>query len=123
NILIPYNIDSIGESIPFPEITSQTFHLYWESFMDFPMKSNPGPNDYYLARIPSYVDTVYLSFGKVQCTYSDLTSNIKDTVGLNFPGTVLDFKNLIDLIKDRNPSMEFMLSIQQSTPELWMPEP
>lgn len=116
-------LDTMCEFDEIPDSSGKTFHLYWESFFDNPNRINPVADDYYLAKVPSYVDVVYLSFGKVQCSYVDLSSDIKDTVGLNFEGTCNDFKKLIDLVKSRCPNIKFMLSLQQSTPEEYIPEP
>lgn len=103
----------------------QTFHIYWDSWLDQPMKevADMQPDDFYLSRIPDYVAAVCLSFAVPQCSYAGTSSNIKATVGLNFPGSVTLFQQTIALLKTRNPSIKVYVAVQQNTPEQAYPNP
>lgn len=105
--------------------TGQTFHIYWDSWLDQPLNAieDMAPDDFYLSRIPSYVAAVCLSFAIPQCTYVDITSNIKATVGLNFPGSVTLLRQTVALLKSRNPTIKVYIAVQQNTPEVAYPDP
>jgi hypothetical protein len=95
----------------------QDFHVYWETWEDLPNKINPGPDDFYLSRIPSAVTHVILSFAIPRFTYTGLGSVLKPTTGLNFPGTPALLRQTLDLLRARNPGIKTLVAMQQNTPE------
>lgn len=105
--------------------TGQVFHAYHETWLDIPPKADAllEPDDFYLANLPSYIDTVMLSFAVPQCTYVDMSSDLKATTGLNFPGSPNLLKRTLDLLRSRNPQTKVMLAVQQNTPEVAHNEP
>lgn len=103
----------------------QDFHVYLETWLDVPLKDRAllQPDDFYLARLPGYVGSVLVSFAVPQCTYGGLDSDMKATVGLNFPGNGHLFKRTLDLLRARSPGVKVYLAVQQNTPEQAYNEP
>lgn len=123
--VFPFTISGTSNFIPKLTPNGQVFHIYWDSWLDQPLKdaNDMAPDDFYLSRIPSYVAAVCLSFAVPQCTYVDTKSNIKTTVGLNFPGSVTLLAQTIALLKSRNPTIKVYVAVQQNTPEVAYPDP
>lgn len=113
----PLTLRAIGNKQAVPTPASQQYHMYLETFFHNPTWANPQPQDFDLANVPAYIGNLCLSFGIPQCTYVDLTSDIKATVGLNWPGSATLLKETIALLKTRCPSMRVTLCVQQNTAE------
>ena len=75
------------------------------------------PDDFYLARIPSYVTDVLLSFAIPRCTWTSPDDPLKPTTGLNFPTTARLLKSTLDLLRSRNRTISVWVALQQNTPE------
>jgi hypothetical protein len=118
---------SVGVAVNSGKLTpaGQDFHLYWETWEDIPNKSAAmlEPDDFYLSRIPSQVGTVILSFAIPRFTYTGLSSALKPTTGLNFPGSPALLKATLDLLRARSPGIKIMVALQQNTPEVAHNEP
>ena len=114
-------VTGIQQLVPAP--AGQQFHMYLETWLRNPPWPNPKPGDFDLANLPASIGNVCLSFGIPLCTYVDLTSDIKATVGLNWPGSAQLLKDTIALLKSRCPNTQVTLCVQQNTPEVTNDEP
>ncbi|WP_332117227.1 hypothetical protein [Azorhizobium caulinodans] len=106
-----------GQPVP----SGQLYDVYYETWMDHPWPH--VPDQLYLTHVPRYVHTLVLSFAFPLCTYASLDDNIAQTVGLGWLGTGHQLKAALDLLRRRHPTIQFMLSVQQSTPAQYRPEP
>ncbi|MGQ3676461.1 hypothetical protein ACT6QH_13305 [Xanthobacter sp. TB0139] len=89
----------------------QHFKVHWESWWDSPDVAYP--EKFYLTNLPSYVSSVSLCFARPQFIYEGLSDNVQATTGLNFDGTGHQFRNVLDLLRMRQPHIRIALSIQQ----------
>ncbi len=104
---------AVFETAPTP--AGQQFHAYHDMWQESPPKAAEllQPDDFYLANLPAFIDAVVLSFAKTQPTYVDLTSDVRTTMGMEWPGSATLLKETIALLKSRNPSTRVFLGIQQ----------
>ena len=109
------NASNLGRLVP----NGQDFHVYWETWEDVPNKDPASlvPDDFYLARIPTVITHVALSFAIPRFTYVDLDSPLKPTTGLNFPGDARLLRATLDLLRARSPGIKILVCMQQNTPE------
>ena len=99
----------------------QVFDVYCESWLE---KNLPAsPDLLYLTHVPKYVRYFILSFAEPLITYTGLEDNVAATTSVRFNGTGHQFKAALDLLRARNPGIQIMLSVQQSTVDAWKPEP
>lgn len=128
NVTLPaFSALGAGNYVLAPEPDGQEYRIYYEMFFD-PINwpdiwPNPQPADFVLANMPSYVSTIILAFGFPLFTYVNMDSNVMDTTGLywRYPAQLL--KDVISLLKSRCPGTKVLLSVQQSTPAEYIPEP
>jgi len=104
---------AVFEAAPTP--TGQEFHAYHEMWHDWPQMpvEYMQPDDFYLANLPNYMRGVVLFVAKVQATYVDTSSNLIDTMGIQWPASASLLQDTLALLRQRVPGIKIFLGIQQ----------
>ena len=100
--------------IPASPRTARLFGAYHESWSELAVGDAQGTR---LARLPSYLDFVFLAFARPDSVYDD-TFDLTRT-GLGFPFDGRTARSAVLTLRRRNPAIRILLSIGGSTYKNW----